>query len=797
MGSAIAILGHVDLFKPRFDLKPYTRTGAKTREIAFPLGGIATGCVSLDGRGGLCDWEIFGKPNKRSKLEYTFPSLWVHEEGSEPRALTVLGPRHRDWIGDGLEFWEYGHGRFFHQMDGLPQFDSVDFAGPFPVARIRFGKAGLPLDVELAALNPFIPNDVEASSYPGAILVYKVTNTSDRPIDICLAWSVQNPISASKAEDDRAVNERFVEGSVRGIKFSNLAAEGGFAIATDWPDIVDIAKWSEEGWWDSVRSVWNHFRKDGTFGPEPDSEPKTRMPGSLGLRAHILPGESVELPFVLSWRIPKATNYWSGDTESWTQHYATVFSSATEAACELLNNREALTQRTLAFEDALCDSSLPTEVIESVAATSSILHSPTVIRYENGDFWAWEGCSAQAGCCDGTCSHVWNYAVTHAFLFPTIQKSFLTSAFGHGFDCGPEGGKGGMRFRIPLPMAPSDSLWHAASDGQLGQIVQAYRDWRLTGEDAWVKSHWTALKQAMAYAWVQWDRDRDGLVDGDMHNTYDINFQGPNPLTQFFYLAALRAMASMADHLGDPEATKYTDLATKGAELAVGSLWNGEFFYQVGDFTDPSTPRYQHGAGCLSDQLFGQLAASLAGLGHLADPDKIKTAVGAIFHRNFRNPLGDHENLQRVYAMNDEAGLLLCTWPNGGQPYYPFVYSDEVWTGIEYQVATHLALEGYEAEAVAICKGIRDRYDGERRNPWNEFECGSHYARAMAAYGLQLALTGMRYDAVEGTMTFKKEPFKAFWSVPGAWGKVERSTDGRLTVEVLEGALPTKIKIKD
>jgi uncharacterized protein (DUF608 family) len=280
-----------------------------------------------------------------------------------------------------------------------------------------------------------------------------------------------------------------------------------------------------------------------------------------------------------------------------------------------------------------------------------------------------------------------------------------------------------------------------------------------------------------------------------MHNTYDINFQGPNPLTQFFYLASLRAGAEIAAHLGESAvAGKLTDLAEKGAALTMARLWNGEYFGQEGNFTDPATPRYQHGAGCLSDMLFGQLCASIAGLGHLADGDAIRSALDAIFTHNFKRPLGDHENLQRVYAVRDEAGLLLCTWPRGEMPYYPFVYSDEVWTGIEYQVATHLALEGRFEESLHIVKGVRDRYDGRRRNPWNEFECGSHYARALAAYGLQLAFTGMRYDAVERRLTFRPDPFRALWSIPGAWGTAERTANRELNVKIIEGSLPPGTK---
>ena len=185
----------------------------------------------------------------------------------------------------------------------------------------------------------------------------------------------------------------------------------------------------------------------------------------------------------------------------------------------------------------------------------------------------------------------------------------------------------------------------------------------------------------------------------------------------------------------------------------------------------------------------------MAGLGHLVDGEVIRAALASIYRHNFRDPLGEHENLQRVYAFADEAGLLLCTWPEGGMPFYPFVYSDEVWTGIEYQVASHLAFEGLEEEARAVLRGIRQRYDGVRRNPWNEFECGSHYARALASYGVLLALTGMRYDAVDGTLDFRAEPFRSLWSVPGAWGVAERHADGRLEVRTIEGSLPAHVRI--
>jgi len=240
-------------------------------------------------------------------------------------------------------------------------------------------------------------------------------------------------------------------------------------------------------------------------------------------------------------------------------------------------------------------------------------------------------------------------------------------------------------------------------------------------------------------------------------------------------LAALRAGEAMARHMGQNESAEiYRDLHVQGSRLTEERIWNGEFFFQDFDCEGPGKTKYQHGRGCLTDQLLGQLAATVAGLGDLVDPEMVQAALFAVFKHNFKSPLGDHENLQRVYAVSDEPGLIMCSWPHGGRPEFPFPYSDEVWTGIEYQVASHLAFEGMVDEAMQIVSGVRQRYDGERRNPWNEFECGSHYARAMASYGVWLALTGFRHDAVAGTTTleprWEAEDFKCFFCTPQGWG---------------------------
>lgn len=80
------------------------------------------------------------------------------------------------------------------------------------------------------------------------------------------------------------------------------------------------------------------------------------------------------------------------------------------------------------------------------------------------------------------------------------------------------------------------------------------------------------------------------------------------------------------------------------------------------------------------------------------------------------------------------------------------MYSNEVWSGIEYQVAAHLIAEGEVEKGLEIVRTCRNRYDGRVRNPFNEYECGSWYARALSSYSLLQALTGVRYDAVDRTL---------------------------------------------
>jgi hypothetical protein len=219
-------------------------------------------------------------------------------------------------------------------------------------------------------------------------------------------------------------------------------------------------------------------------------------------------------------------------------------------------------------------------------------------------------------------------------------------------------------------------------------------------------------------------------------------------------------------------------------------LFNGEYYVQ--QLPPGDTHRYQFGDGCLADQLFGQTLAHLTGLGHLFPAEHVRSAIAAVHRHNLRRDVADHDNVQRSYAVAGDGGLLLCSWPNGGRPALPFVYSDEVWTGIEYQVATHLVYEGLVDEALEVVRTVRARHDGVRRNPWNEAECGNHYARSLAAWGLVVALSGAQANVQRGELGFAPAiggAFSCVFSTGTAWGRV-RLDHGFAELLVLGGELP-------
>ncbi|HHV97199.1 MAG TPA: hypothetical protein GXX37_12145 [Clostridiaceae bacterium] len=783
---------------------------ADAREAAFLLGGIGTGNFSIGARGEMRDWEIFNRPGKGNIMPYTFFAIWAKKEDAVP-VVKVLESKLQPP-------YSKSHGFAPEELGGLPRLDSSVMIGEYPFVWVEFKDRKLPVQVTLEAFTPFIPLNEDESGIPGAIIRYKVKNPTSKKVNVTIVGSMSNVIGTGvgnpwrtnlKAKDKKI--EYICKEGLHGLYYTAVGIDpealnyGNMALITSDNNVTVKPNWLNRGWWDGIHDFWDDFSSDGMLEKESiyvqenvDDEERFKV-GSLGIYHVLLPNEEKIFEFILTWYFPNRVKSWYEDQyifPDWDgslvkNYYSKMFQDAWDVGQYLKTNMDRLEKHSRDFHRALFTSTLPYYVIDAIASNITVIRSPTCFRIETGEFLSYEGCHDSRGSCQGNCTHVWNYAQTLAFLFPKLEQTMRKIEFNLETD---ENGK--MAFRTHQVLGQKRWDYHPAADGQMGTIIRLYRDWKLSGDDEFLKEVWNNACKALDFAFSYWDSDGDFVLDSQQHNTYDIEFYGPNSLTNSMFFAALKAGTEMAEYLGDRErAAKYKQALEKGSNKMDQLLWNGEYYIQKID--DINRYRYQYGEGCLSDQLLGQLLAHVAGLGYVLPKEHVRKAVYSIFKYNFRSSLEEHYNVQRTYALGNEKGLLLCSWPHGGRPKLPFVYSDEVWSGIEYQVAAHLIYEGFIDEGLTIVKAVRERYDGYKRNPWNEVECGHHYVRSMASWSVLLALSGFKYDMVKGTMSFapaiNQDNFRTFWSTGRAWGIYRQIKDqeGKIhsEIEILYGSL--------
>jgi len=521
---------------------------------------------------------------------------------------------------------------------------------------------------------------------------------------------------------------------------------------------------------------------DGREGPYARAH-DTQMIGSRSLE--LAPGHAQTVTFVLTWFFPNHPN---------GREYANRFDNAVEVAHYVLDNRKRLVGQTRLWHRTFYeDSTLPRWLLFRLHSTVSNLATGTCQWWKSGRFWAWEG----VGCCAGICTHVWNYAHALARLFPELERSAREMQdFGEGFD--PDTGLVGFR---------SNRAY--AADGQNGTILKAYREHLCSPDNAFLQRNWPRIKKALEFS-ITRDGNDDGLIEDSQHNTFDINFEGPNTFVGSMYLAALRAGEEMAKTTGDTEfAQRCRRIFESGRRLTLQRLWDGEYFIQQVDLREH--PKFQYGKGCLSDQLFGQGWAHQLGLGYIYPPDNVRSALQAIWKYNWVADVRPYNAVHkpgRWFARAGEPGLFTCTWPKSEYLSEGVRYKNEVWTGIEYQVAGHMAAEGMVDEALAICHGIEQRYHPAKHNPFNEVECGDHYARALASWGVYTALAGFEYHGPKAHIGFapKMTPqdFRAAFTAAEGWGRFSQSREqgvqrdtialrwGRLRLKTLEFSVPQR-----
>jgi hypothetical protein len=266
--------------------------GEFLREVAFPLGGIGTGTVSLGGRGNLRDWEIFNRPGKGVNLPFTFFALYFEQNGK--KSVRVLeGPLQPPFT--------TGFGFRREDVPGFPRMEKARFKGEYPFAEVELSDSQIPLAVTLEAFNPFIPLNPEDSGIPAVVLRYKVKNLGSAPARVTVAGSVLNPIGYDgEGQIGGLGNDKFGQNTnelrrtptLRGLAMSSrkvkpeAPAFGTISLATPWNDITYLTHWVRGEWWDDLQIFWDDFAADGRLkdldevSPSPD---KRSDVGTLGI----------------------------------------------------------------------------------------------------------------------------------------------------------------------------------------------------------------------------------------------------------------------------------------------------------------------------------------------------------------------------------------------------------------------------------------------------------------------------------------------------------------------------------
>ena len=460
--------------------------------------------------------------------------------------------------------------------------------------------------------------------------------------------------------------------------------------------------------------------------PNPPTPAGRTIGGAVAATLSVPPGGSREVPFLLAWHFPnnyhKQANWASLDRVWLGCHYATLWPDAKAVIREAAAHLPTIRQRTESFRKTFYQSTLPYWLLDCLTSqAATIRHVGVVFRIANGDVYGYEGSN---GCCGPTCTHVWGYEQSLARLFPDLEREMRRIDFKH-----QQRADGGINNRTDVPSPPHPTGEQPFTDGHASCVLKAYREALNHPDDSFFKEYWPHVRRAVEYLVARDAAGAGGMPDGtlkdDQHNTYDQALHGVTTFISGYYLAALRAGQEWARRLGDRQtAERFHTIFLKGQENLVKRCWNGEYFQQ--DLPDYLTRSQQlHpgkcvgevGPGCMADQLIGQWWAHQLGLGYLLPRDKVQRALRSIFKYNWLGNMAGFKQDPRAFAGDGDKGLLVCTWPKGGRPKTVLRYSDEVWTGIEYQVAAHMIYEGLLEQGLAIVRGARDRYDGVPRPP--------------------------------------------------------------------------------
>ena len=725
-------------------------SGKALAACQMPVGGIGAGGFSICGDGTFRRWMIHdGKP---VQVPDTYFSI-------RAKASTAAA-------GQGL-----------HAGGG---FKSIEFRGEFPIAYHTFRDGLVPVSVSMETFSPFIPLNEKDSALPLVFFFITVENAGKEPVEVTLAGTAQNAVGRLSGDKDGGpasvdnkgyggnINAPLSSGRWAGVEMTQKDKPGSMVLVAAGPGAQALRPWTDRS---SFNEAFGTGNASAATGPSEPSPAGKTVNAAIAVPFTLKPGETRTVPFLLAWHLPGAPRS-SHMYENW-------FTTAADVCKYADTNFDRLTGETRLFHDTFFASTLPYYVLDRVSSQCSTLTTRVVNWTKSDNVYGWEG----LGCCHGGCTHVWNYEQTLAYLFPALERKMREMNLGPGLQ--PDGGVFNRFTQADAPWANGNE--GPASDGHASTLSKAYREWRLSADDAWLKRQYPAVKKAMEYWIKRWDGpDEDGVARARQFNTYDTEVVGPNTFVGSQYLAALRAAEEMAKVCGNEESAKrWHAIFEKGSAAYAAECWDDQYKYFVQRIPEGQRAA-DYGNACFVDQVLGQWWALVNELGYVLPKDKVDAALSAIWKWNM---VGDmslykyHYERPRIFIWDKGKGLLMCLWPRGDYITQPILYREEVWTGCEYHAAASMIWEGMVPEGLAVVKAIHERYTDGVRNPWNEIECGDHYARAMSSWSVLLALQGGSCVGPRGKLGFDPrlapEKHKSFFSAAEGWGSFSQQREGK------------------